>query len=167
MLLETETRNMKMAKIKQISLVLCCMFSLFVSSVSACYCAHGEAVDDQTKPHCAPQSITHKEKTENHSVDHHLPNASNQNHHEAFSEIVIDSVNQSDECCCIQPAQKNYAKSEGVKIQKQNVLLLTFAPLELNVISPPRAIKTIQFAVLFYLSDSFHNLTPGRGPPMS
>lgn len=166
MLIETETRNMKMAKIKQISLVLCCMFTMLVSSVSACYCAHNEIVP-QKEQHCAPQpQSAHKEKAENHSADHHSKKASGESYHETFSGTGINSVDQSDECCCVQPSPKIYAKSEGIKIQKQSAALLTFAPVELKSISQVASVKTIHIAAPFYLSDSFYNLTPGRAPPV-
>jgi hypothetical protein len=164
MLLETtEARNMRMSKIKQISLVLCCVFSLFVSSVSACYCGHGEAAP-QKEQHCAPQSLP-QEKTENHSAHHDSRSDSSKSQQHTSLEAEI-TVNQSDECCCAHSVPKIYAKSEGVSIQKQSAVLLILAPVNLELISQGRSInKTVECPALFYLSDSFYNLPPGRAPP--
>ncbi|MDQ4120658.1 MAG: hypothetical protein M3209_04330 [Acidobacteriota bacterium] len=152
-----------MPKIKQISLVLCCIFSLFVSSVLACYCAHSEFAQ-QKEQDCAQQPTANEEKAENHSADHHSHSASRESRHETSSETGINHVDHQD-ACCIQYAPKIYAKSKGIAIQKQSALLLTLALVELKLVSQVASVETIQFAAPFYLSNSFYNLTPGRAPP--
>jgi hypothetical protein len=94
---------MKNQRLKQFTVSLLVVLSLFVSSVSACTCAH------------------HQEKVEADvsSCHQHSPKAEAEQQFGTNPFEKIQSVISETECCCIQPAPKVVAKSESIKIDKQ------------------------------------------------
>ena len=93
---------MNSERLKQFTVSLLVVLSLFVSSVSACTCSH------------------HQEKVEVDvsSCHQHSPEAKAEQHHDTQSK-KIQSIISETECCCIQPAPKVVAKSESLKIDNQ------------------------------------------------
>ena len=150
---------MKNQRVKQTALSILIVLSLFVSSVSACACAHQSQ----------PRELSHCQsaQTEQHHASEHSHNAPEISHHEDdLPELEISVSLSEDACCCVSSAPSVSAKIENIKIEKQKSVAVTVAQIELSAASLIAAVKTVDFAAPFYLSDSFHNLTPGRAPPL-
>lgn len=143
---------MKNERLKQFALSFTVVLSLFASSFAAvCTCSSHEQ-DAAESSHC--QQEVKEVSAHRHS-------------HENSVETVSASFSETDDCCCVQSAPRAFAKTESVKIEKQTAAVSHVAPVEFKSISQRASIKTVAFAAPFYLSDSFHNLTPGRAPPRS
>lgn len=152
---------MKNQRLKQLTVSFLVVLSLFVSSVSACACVHDSA---ETENHCQPQLAQHAREPalNEHS---HSDSAQKHSHKEApsASEIVSASLSLG-ECCCIEPTQKVLAKSESIKIEKQTQAILFSNQFEIVFIQQTILVKS-EFAAASFLTDHYHNLTPGRAPP--
>lgn len=149
---------MKNERLKQFILSLFVALSLLSSSVSAvCSCASHES-QASGHSHCEPP-------TKEHSANRHSHEIADENSRESSFETVSVSESEPGDCCCVQSAPRVFAKTECVKLEKQTAAILPFAPIEFVSISQTVPVKTVDFAAPFYLSDSFHNLTPGRAPP--
>jgi hypothetical protein len=140
----------KNVKYRQYAASLLAIMSLFASSITACACSH------------------HTETTEIEASSCHSHNAaqkSEHSHHEDSAETIQTNISE-DECVCFESAPKTFAKSENIKIEKQALNVSTFAQIDVQFVA-----RTFSFESNFiqpeYLSDSFHNLTPGRAPPVS
>lgn len=138
-------KGRRIRTIKQFILILCCTLSLFASSVAACACSH------------------HLEKTEIEAQSCH-EHSENTEVKRGSSETIQTTISEG-ECFCVQPAPKLIAKSEKVKIEKQQIAILTYLPLQSTFAVRANPVKT-DFVKPFYLTDSFYNLTPGRAPPV-
>lgn len=136
---------MQVRKFKQFGLILICILSLFVSSVSSCTCLHNEETAETNVSPCHEHSETAGTTNRNDDND-------------SFSETWIVS---EDDCICIQPQSEAVAKSENYKAAKQ---VATHAPVTIAFISQYFSEKVF-FSKPLYLSDSFYNLSPGRAPP--
>lgn len=144
--------DMKSARLKQLGLAFCLLVSLFVSSVSACTCSHHpEKVETETSSCHEHSEAANTEPTEHHSSD--------------SNESAL-SVVPADECCCIEPAPRVFAKSETVKVEKQSAALPQSSLDKAALIAEIVLVKSIDFETPFYLTDSFYNLSPGRAPPV-
>ena len=133
---------------KQFVLIFCCMLSLFVSSVSACACSH-----HQEKP-----------KTEVTSCHGHTEEANAESSRDNNSSETIQTIISEGKCFCIQSSPKVIAKSEKVKIEKQQIAVLPYLQGRTAFVFQTISVKSA-FITPFYLTDSFYNLTPGRAPP--
>ena len=143
---------MKSVRLKQFGLALSLLVSLFVSSISACTCSHHPEKVETNASSCHEHSeAAETEQTKHHSSD---------------SKESAQSVVPADECCCIEPAPKVYAKSETVKIEKQSAAISQTLLPEIALAPKLILIKTVNFETPFYLTDSFYNLSPGRDPPV-
>ena len=144
---------MPLLKLKQFGLVLCCIVSLFMPAFAACVCSHTEVNSD----HCHFKRNSSQKSFCSHRQD---------SAEKSSSETIQPALSESG-CCCASQAPRVFAKSETVKIEKQ--IALTVRPSQIEINTTPRAVsvKTIVFARLFYLSDSFYNISPGRAPPSS
>ena len=141
---------MKNQRLKQFTVSLLVVLSLFVSSVSACTCSHEPETSEIS--HCQPPpQHSHDAQAESHH-DENLPE----------SVSVLVSPNQ---CCGIQSTPRASAVTKNNKIDKQALIVSPSPPIEFVSVSQIVSIKTVGFVTPFYLSDSFHNLTPGRAPP--
>jgi hypothetical protein len=124
------------------------LISLFVSSISACACSHH------------PENV----ETEASSAHRHAETTPTEHHHDAELNENAQSLAPTDECCCLEPSPKVFAKSETLKIEKQSL-----AVLPVSTIRAGFAAQTVpvgfELVPPFYLTDSFYNLTPGRAPP--
>ena len=142
---------MKNQRLKQFAVSLLVVLSLFVSSVSACTCSHEPQTSELS--HCQPQPPQHSHgaKAESHH-DQTLPE----------SVSVLVSPNQ---CCGIQSAPRASAVTKNIQVEKQALTTSPAPAIEFVSISHIVPVKTVGFVAPFYLSDSFHNLTPGRAPP--
>jgi hypothetical protein len=140
---------MKNQRIKQISLSLCFVLSLLVSSVSACVCTHHQEFESvKTSCHEHPEM----QMTEM-SPDSDDAQISQNN----FSERI--------NCSCFQPAPKVFSNAEIHKVEKQaarNFLVIEF---EFEAIPQIAAAAKTDFSKPFYLSDSFYNIKSPRAPP--
>jgi len=131
----------KIQKSKQIAVGFLIILSLFVSSVAACVCSHhAEKVETQTAS-CHQHSETKTASVEN-----------------------VSQINSSQECNCIEPAPRVFAKSETLKIEKQTAAL-PFSSAEFKTVSTVLPAKEVFFEKPFYLSDSFYNIKSPRAPP--
>jgi hypothetical protein len=155
---------MKSTRLKQFVASFLVVLSLLVSSVSACTCTHNSP-QAETSEHCQPEPPQHSH--ESNTDSHHSHNESASGHqHDEQAKINFASLSFSEtECCCISPAPKVFTKSEKVKTEKQASRLLSKTEIEVRLTPQIVSVKTVEFTRPFYLSDSFHNLTPGRAPP--
>lgn len=157
---------MEGAKLKQFAASILVVLSLFVSLVpAACVCAH-DSLQGETSEHSQIQPHSHGIKT----GSHHSHEEAEAPHHDeaAKTETAVARTALSfseTECCCIQAAPKVFAKPRTVKTEKQAARILPPARIETALTPQIVSIKTIELARPFYLSDSFHNLAPGRAPP--
>lgn len=140
---------MKNWRLKQMTASFLVVLSLFVSSVSACGCSRHQESTEADSPSCHEHS--QKEKVENNDG--------------ANSAETIQTVISETECCCVSPAPKALAKSETVKIEKQSLAILPTTPIKIAFVQKIVLVES-EFTTPFYLTDSFHNLTPGRAPPV-
>jgi hypothetical protein len=138
----------KIRAIKQFILILCCVLSLFASSVSACTCSH-----HHEKPKIEAETC------HGHSEDTKVKPNQDTNSSETIQTTIYEG-----ECFCIQPAPKLIAKSEKVKIEKQQTAVLPNLSVQLTFAVQKNPVKS-DFSKPFYLTDSFYNLKPGRAPP--
>ncbi|MET0752764.1 MAG: hypothetical protein ABWZ66_05305 [Pyrinomonadaceae bacterium] len=118
---------------------------MFASSVAACACSHHLEKTEIEAPTCHG----HSENTE---VKRESP------------ETVQTTISEG-ECFCIQPAPKLIAKSEKVKIEKQQIAVVSYLSLQVTFAVRANPVRT-DFVKPFFLTDSFYNLTPGRAPPV-
>jgi hypothetical protein len=152
---------MKNQRLKQFAASLLVVLSLFVSSVAACTCsAHDSATSEPS--HCEPQLSV---KTEENHAHEHLRDAQIDSQADDNLAKDISASFSGNECCCVQPAPRVAAKTENIKVQKQKSAISPISEIEPILVSQLVTVKTIDFVSPFYLSDSFHNLTPGRAPP--
>jgi len=130
-------------KSKQITVGFLIVLSLLVSSIAACVCSH------------------HAEKVETKVSSCH-------DHAEAKQETAspekVSQFDSNDECNCIQPAPRIFAKSETIKFEKQ-AAVLPLSPVEIKAVSQIVSDSGVYFEKPFYLSDSFYNLKSPRAPP--
>lgn len=134
---------MKIKKLRQFGLVLCCLVSLFITSAQA---AAIVCLDRETT-----QTAEESDKYD-------------QSDRAVLSEFHFAELTEG-ECCCVQSAPKVFAKPETIKLEKQAALV--------SRISPPELLSSVEeyfspetvFLKPFYLSNSFYKLTPGRAPP--
>lgn len=138
-------KGQRIRTIKQFILILCCTLSLFASPVAACACSHHLEKSEAEAPSCHG----HSENTE---VKHE-------------SAETIQTTISEGECFCIQPAPKLIAKSEKVRIEKQQTAALPYLLSKIKFAVRANPFKT-DFVKPFFLTDSFYNLTPGRAPPV-
>ncbi|MEP6849776.1 MAG: hypothetical protein ABI999_13050 [Acidobacteriota bacterium] len=125
------------------------VLSLLVFSASACTCSNYEAA--------APPEVS--------SLHHHHSEMSELTEsHESHLENGTAFLASDDDCICAVTTQTIVAKFETVKIEKR-VLSSSFEVPEIAFVISSLGIVKINFVKLFYLSDSFYNLAPKRGPP--
>ncbi|MCD9189340.1 MAG: hypothetical protein LUM44_23185 [Pyrinomonadaceae bacterium] len=137
---------MKSEKIKQFSVSILVVLSLFVSSISACYCAHHAEKAELETPSC--HGKTHEAEKQD----------------DAAQTNDADSFNVSCECST-EAAPKVFAKSENVKIEKQTAKLADSINFEIKEVLQKNSVAKIEFSKPLYLSDSFYNLKSPRAPP--
>ena len=142
---------MQNRRLQQFAISFLIVLSLFVSSVSACACAHHQEEKAETKISSCHQPETRETKTEN--------------HHQSDSTETVQTVISEGDCNCVQPAPKVVSKNENFKFEKQTVALLPKLPVEIKVVPHIVSADVIDFEPPFYLSDSFYNISPSRGPP--
>lgn len=147
---------MKTGRLKQFGISFLIVLSLLVSSISACACTHHH-------PEKAEQEKVETEIVSCHGTSHE---AKPENHHQTVEtpETVQTSISER-ECCVIQPAPQAVSKSENFKLEKQQPALLPKSAIEIKAVPQLVSVKTIEFEAPFYLSDSFYNISPSRGPP--
>lgn len=140
---------MKNQRLKQFAASLLVVFSLVASSLAAaCNCSHHQEAAKTHLPSC----------------HQHSPEAQTEHHHD-LSETIQTVISQN-ECCCIQPAPKVYAKAESVKIEKQNRVVAPSLPIQTVFVSQIVLVE-VEFTAPFHLTDSFHNIKSPRAPPRS
>jgi len=141
---------MKSQRLKQFSFSLLAVLSLFVSSISACCCAHHKEKTETKIPSCHQQ--TNETKAENHQDN-------------TSSEVnQTDVLNTACECFR-QSAPKVNAKSENVKIEKQAAAQTPYISFQIGSITRIISVKLTDYVKPFYLSDSFYNIKSPRAPP--
>ena len=138
--------------IKQFSISLLTVLSLFATSVAACACSHHQVKTETEVPSC--HQVSHETEKEN------SPETSGiQTSHQA----AFDAS-----CVCFTPsAPEAFGKSETLKIQKQAALFAS----EIEIVygfAPARAPSAARFEFSkISLSDSSYNLKSPRAPPRS
>ncbi len=150
--------DMKNAKLKQFAISLLALLSLFASASAACACSHHQAKQETDSPAASAASSCHEHSEETKPAE---------DSNAAVSPETAEAKAFGGGCVCFQTAPKIFVKSETVKIKKQataaTVAVLT--RLEPVAVSQIASVK-LDFNQPFYLSDSFHNLSPGRAPPV-
>lgn len=142
---------MRTERLKFFAASLVIILSLVASMPAACGCSHHQEKVEVESPSCHQNS--HQAKTESHQ-----PNDS--------SETVQTLICETD-CCCASPAPKAYAKSETVKIEKQNLAIASSPlPIETIFVSQTISVKA-EFFPSFRLTDSSYNIKSPRAPPRS
>ena len=141
---------MKNQRLKQCAVSLLVVLSLFVSSVSACTCSHEPQASELS--HCHPQP-------------QHSHDAQSDSHHNETTQESVSVLVSPNQCCGIQSAPRVSAVTKNVQVEKQALTTSPSPAIEFVSISYIASVKTVGFVTPFYLSDSFHNLTPGRAPP--
>ncbi|MBA2621001.1 MAG: hypothetical protein H0U87_07360 [Acidobacteria bacterium] len=142
---------MKNQRLKQFACGFFVVLSLLASTVSAACICSTHAIKTNEDAHC-------RRHEEQYTARPHS--------HQSAAENTSVSFSETDECCCVQSAPRAFAKSESLKIEKQSAASLSFSLIKFACgVSQNVSVKTVDFTTPFYLSDSFHNLTPGRVPP--
>ncbi len=125
-------------RLKQFSLAILVVLSLFASNIAACCCSH------------------HQEKTETKIPSCHQKNGSE----------ISDSFKRP--CVCsIEFAPKIFAKSDTVKIKKQAAKIASIVSIKFDAVSKIVADENFNFPKPFYLSDSFYRHKSPRAPPIA
>lgn len=133
-------------KLERIAIGLLIVLSLFVSSVAACVCSH----HTENAPKIEVSSC------------HSHPEAKKE---DGSNEEGFASFDANEDCSCLQPTPRVYAKSETIKIEKQTTAL-SFSGVEFKAISVILISENAYYEKPFYLSDSFYNLKSPRAPPI-
>ena len=137
-----ESKLEKMARLKNISVSLLVILSLFASTVAACCCSHHQEKVEIKVPSC-------------HQTSHEKDSATTEN---------LDFLNIP--CVCLmESAPKVFAKSESIRFEKQTAKMASIVSIKFDVISPTVSVEKFVFAKPFYLSDSFYNQKSPRAPP--
>lgn len=152
---------MKNQRLKQFAASLLVVLSLFISLVAACTCSAHESATNEPS-HCEPQLSV---KTEENHAHQHLPYAQIGSQIDDKLTTDLSASFSENACCCVQSAPRVAAKTENIKVEKQKSAITQISEIEPILVSQLVIVKTIDFVSPFYLSDSFHNLTPGRAPP--
>lgn len=134
-------------KSKQIFIAVYLMASLFVGSAAACACSH-HASEPEKSEAGSSSCHSHQKNTEVQQAD-----------------TDADCFENGDGCICAANAQRMAAKSEAIKLKKHLTTIAQQPATE--IVTRELLIATSTSYVLneFYLSDSFYNLAPKRGPP--
>ena len=135
-------------RLQQFAIGLLTVLSLLISSVEGCTCSHHEA--DGT-----PEPASHQ---------HHSEMSEAAESHDSHVEDTNACLASDADCVCAVPASKFVAKPAGIKLKKQvsTISIKTSIPF---VVVPQTDTSRAVFVKPFYLSDSFFNLPPNRGPP--
>lgn len=136
---------MKHSRPTQLCIAFCLAISLLASAVSACTCLHHHPVKAADEHSC------HNETAETAESD----NSSDQTHELSGAG-----------CSCFEIVPKLPAKSESPKLKKHAATNSTESPLPVAFVSHT-VVSLHTFAKPLYLSDSFYNISPPRGPPKS
>jgi hypothetical protein len=138
-------------RMKLISFALACVLSLVFSSFAAGICSHGLAARAGSSCHKA-------EAQKSDDGMSGMPGMDGSN--ETADTCISDSG-----CCCVdRGAVKFAARAKSLIVQNEAAEIFKLAPEELVAVSKNSEPATV-FSRPLYLTDSFHNLAPVRGPP--
>jgi hypothetical protein len=127
----------------QFGIAFCLALSLMASAVSACTCLHHQQNE------AAEQHSCHNEASEKAEAD--------------SSPVDTRSISGAG-CSCFEIVPKLSAKSENPKLKKHALANSPERRANIAFVSHfGESVKT--FAKPLYLSDSFYNISPSRGPP--
>ena len=135
-------------RLQQFAIGLLTVLSLLISSVEGCTCSHHEA-DGTSEPASHHRHSEMSEAAESH--DSHVEDAN--------ACLASDA-----DCVCAVPASKFVAKPAGIKLKKQVPTISIKTSIRFAVVRQMDTAR-VDFVKPFYLSDSFYNLAPKRGPP--
>ena len=136
-------------QLQQFAIGILTVLSLLVSSASACTCSHHHAESDTGKS----SLHSHSEMSE-----------FGDSHHSRVENTASCLASDSD-CVCEAATAKLVAKSDWIKFDKHIATVsLEKADIAVAVFQPLTTVR-IDFAKPFYLSNSFYDLAPKRGPP--
>jgi hypothetical protein len=122
------------------------VLSLFVSTAWACACSHHEQKSEPAVVSCP--------------------------HHEGMQIAVatvdngLHSLSPDVDCICAKSASRFVAKSDAIKLKKQIAAIALRPAVVADGVRQTVGSPAVHFTKPFYLSDSFHNLAPKRGPPI-
>lgn len=134
---------MKYTRFAQFGIALCLVLSLLAAAVSACACLHHQPVKPVEEHSC------HSEASEKAEAD--------------SSPLDIRSISGIG-CSCFEIVPKLSVKSENPKLKKHALTNSPERRANIAFVSHiDGSVKT--FAKPLYLSDSFYNTSPSRGPP--
>ena len=158
---------MKNSRMTKLAISFLTILSLFVSSISACTCAHESPT---AKNHCEPQLAQHSLESENvnhsHSESIHSHELENEHKKLNSAENLSDSFSL-EECCCFQSAPRVFAKSETVKIEKHAAEISPNSAIHFQSTVPIVEVVTFYSIAPVYHLDFFKNPKSPRAPPRS
>jgi hypothetical protein len=125
--------------------------SLLTVSVSACTCLHQH--DETDIAHSAYNS----------HEDHH--DIGTTEDEDSQFQTTCDSVDENDNCTCEITAAKLVVRAERIKLDQHSAVIVAGSLLTPVTFSEASPSHPIHFAKPEYLSDSFYDLAPKRGPP--
>jgi hypothetical protein len=76
-------------------------------------------------------------------------------------------VGNEADCICAQTGSRVVAKAERPHVSQNAAVLTVTAETTLTPSTPLIVATRVEFERPFYLTDSFYNLSPKRGPPLS
>ena len=85
--------------------------------------------------------------------------------HDSHIENTATCLASDADCICEVAASKAVAKSEAIKFNK-HIAAVSVEKVVVTAVFHPLETARIDFIKPFYLSDSFYNLAPKRGPPI-
>lgn len=141
---------MKNKMIKQFSISILTVLSLFVSSVAACACTHHQFKTETDAPSC--HQAAHESENKN---------SSGKNEVQTLDQIAFDTS-----CVCFVPSTaKAFGKSETIKIQKQAAFFASEIEIVYGfVLARAPSATRFEFSKTS-LSDSSYNIKSPRAPP--
>ncbi len=132
-------------RFEQIIISLVAIFSLAVATVSACTCSHHKHETVEITASCNEHTVA-------------TPEAANEN--------VSACVDDSDDCVCPDTATRVSTKHETIRITKHAAAIPSVTHVDIAHVIAELNTAEHRFDRPRYLSDSFYNLAPKRGPPI-
>jgi hypothetical protein len=96
-------------RISQILISLAACVSIFASPLVACACDHHKT-PEKAEASCHPKP----------AADHHQKSTASHQPSAEQTETVSNGASNNDDCVCVQPVAKAFAKSETVKVKKHS-----------------------------------------------
>jgi hypothetical protein len=136
-------------RFQQVLVSLFAIFSLAAASVSACTCSHHH----------------HEIKVEKAHSCHEDSRGAASQYQEAAKDDALCLTSDAD-CICAENSPRVVGKADNVRVAKHIAAISVDCQPAIVHGAIPSITARIDFVKPFYLSDSFYNLAPKRGPPV-